>query len=78
VRFVLLLLIGAPWIVYTVWITVQYSRFKRLVRGLKHPELWLPKTERQAHARKLLHREDEEYEQKMMERLTNYMKGETQ
>jgi hypothetical protein len=72
----LLLFLGAPWIVYTTWVTIQYARLKRLTKGLKEPELWLPKKERQAHARKLLQREDEQYIQQMIERQTSYMKGE--
>lgn len=41
-----------------------------LIEGLKRPELWLPRKEREEHARKLLKREDDEYQQALVERLT--------
>lgn len=48
---------------------------RKRMRGLEEPELWLPKAERQAHARKLLKREDEEYQAKMIARLTEVIEG---
>jgi hypothetical protein len=40
---------------------IAYYRLKRRVAGLKEPELWLPKRERRAYARKQLERRDEQY-----------------
>ena len=48
---------------------------RRRMKGLDEPELWLPKAERQAHARKLLKREDEAYEQQMIARLSEAIQG---
>jgi hypothetical protein len=57
-------------IVANVWLTVDNIRLRRRMKGLDEPELWLPRSERRAHARKLLKREDEQYEQQMIARLT--------
>lgn len=57
-------------LVSVVWLVVDNRRLRRRIAGLDEPELWLPKAERQAHARKLLKREDEAYEQQMIARLT--------
>lgn len=60
-----LVLIGA-----VVWLVIDNARLRRRMKGLDEPELWLPRSERRAHARKLLKREDEEYQQQMIARLT--------
>jgi cytochrome c-type biogenesis protein CcmE len=65
----ILLLIVLAWIAYTVAITTGYLYRGRVMKGLHEPELWLPRKERQAHARKLLAREDDDYTEKLMERL---------
>lgn len=45
------------------------ARLRRLIKGLQEPELWLPRKERQAHARKLLQREDDEYQQQFINKV---------
>lgn len=40
-----------------------------LIEGLERPELWLPRKEREERARKLLKREDDEYQQALVERI---------
>jgi hypothetical protein len=57
-------------LVAVVWLAVDNARLRRRMKGLDEPELWLPRAERRAHARKLLKREDSEYEQQMIARLT--------
>lgn len=54
---------------------VAYRGLQRRLRGLSEPVLWLPKRERQEHARKLLQREDNEYTQRIIEQTTQYLKG---
>lgn len=70
----LLMLVGVAWFIWSVTVTILWANLTRRLKGLEEPALWLPKAERREHARKLLHRQDEQYEQQMMERLTNYMK----
>jgi hypothetical protein len=67
-------LMDLPLIAWGIFYTVRYHLFRKRVQGLKEPELWLPRKERQAHARKLLKREDDEYDQKFFERMDNYIK----
>lgn len=69
----LLMLIIVAWIGWTIYREVTYHALKRLLNGLDHPELWLPRRERQAHARKLLRREDDEYAQQLIEKTTRYI-----
>jgi hypothetical protein len=78
VRVVLLLGFPAFLVLFTyaVVITTLYVRRGQLMRGLDEPELWLPRNERRAHARKLLRREDEQYIQKMIERQTSFITNE--
>jgi hypothetical protein len=57
-------------IVAVIWLAFDNARLRRRMKGLDEPELWLPRSERRAHARKLLKREDSEYEQQMIARLT--------
>lgn len=45
------------------------ARLRRLIKGLDEPELWLPRKEQQAHARKLLQREDDEYQQQLINKI---------
>lgn len=71
----LFLFVVLPLIVYAVTVTIRNRKLKRLMEGLNKPELWLPKHERQDHARKLLRREDDEYAQKIIEQTTIYLKG---
>jgi hypothetical protein len=62
-------------IVAVIWLAYDNARLRRRIKGLDEPELWLPRSERRAHARKLLKREDEEYQQQMIARLTAAMQG---
>lgn len=71
---ILVLLLPAL-MLWAVWFTIAYWNLKKRIRGLDAPELWLPRSERREHARKLLQREDQEYQEQMMERLTEFMKG---
>lgn len=64
-----LMVIVLVWLGWTIYSTHQYLHFKRLVEGLHEPELWLPRRERRAHARKLLRREDDEYIQQLTEKI---------
>lgn len=64
------LMIAGPPTIWAVWITSAYIRLRTRMRGLNEPELWLPKSERREHARKLLRREDEQYITTMIERQT--------
>jgi hypothetical protein len=74
-RFLILLIVLA-WLVYTVLITLGYLHRGRLMKGLHEPELWLPRRERRAYARKLLAREDDEYTRKLIEENTRYINQE--
>jgi len=56
-------------IVLLVALIIVNARLRRLIRGLQEPELWLPRKERQAHARKLLQREDDEYQQQFINKI---------
>lgn len=60
-------------VLWSLIITPLYFNLRRRMRGLNEPELWLPKAEREEHARKLLRREDEQYMQQQIERYTNYI-----
>ncbi|MBF9350598.1 MULTISPECIES: hypothetical protein [Mycobacteroides] len=66
-------------VVYSVWVTMSRDMWKRKVKGLDDPVLWLPRSERQEHARKLLAREQEQYDMQRQEQindsLNDYMKG---
>lgn len=66
-------------VLYSVWVTLSRQAWKRKVKGLNDPVLWLPRSERQAHARKLLAREQEQYDMRRQEQindsLNDYMKG---
>lgn len=56
-------------IVVCIVLVITNARLRRLVKGLDQPELWLPRKERQAHARKLLKREDDEYQQQFINKI---------
>lgn len=71
----ILLLDDIGYIAIIACLSVYAWSLRRRMRGLNEPELWLPRRERRAHARKLLKREDEEYEQQMIARLTAAMQG---
>lgn len=71
---IVIILVGL--IFYAATLTIKHRELKRLLEGLEKPELWLPRRERRAHARKLLRREDDEYTQKIIERTTLHLKGE--
>jgi hypothetical protein len=76
-RLIELLLISVSWAV-PWWFTAEYFVLKKRVAGLDKPELWLPKKERQAHARRLLQREDEQYLEKVYRQMVdrpNQLKG---
>ena len=78
-KVVLLLIVAAIaiiMIVLVIGLALDNARLRRRMKGLDEPELWLPRAERRAHARKLLKREDEAYEQEMIERLSGVIKGE--
>jgi len=62
------------WLAYTIYVTVRYIRLKFLLAGLEEPELWLPRRERRAHARKLLRREDDEYTEQLIEKTTRHLR----
>lgn len=72
----LLVLIELLLVAWAIFVTVRYVQLKRLLNGLHEPELWLPRRERQAHARKLLRREDDEYTQRIIEKTTQYINQE--
>ena len=55
------LLLTLAFVTYSIYIWVDRYQLKRTLHGIDHPEMWLPKRERQAHARKLLMRENDEY-----------------
>lgn len=61
--------------VYSIIMTLAVIRRGKLIRGLNEPELWLPKDERAEHARKLLRREDEQYENQQLEKYTQIIRG---
>jgi hypothetical protein len=69
IRLVLMIVV-VLWISWTIYATVDRFRLKRRIAGLHEPELWLSRSERRAHARKLLRREDDEYTEKLIERTT--------
>lgn len=52
---------------------------KRRMAGLHEPELWLPRKERRAHARKLLAREDDAYIEQLIRKNTTiqFNRGDT-
>lgn len=67
------LLLTVPVATWGVVATVAYYRLRTRLRGLKEPELWLPKAERREHARKLLRREEEQWIQQQIERNTAFI-----
>jgi hypothetical protein len=87
-RFVILsvvILAVSGWVFWSATIAIAHAKLKKdhaelkeRMQGLKEPVLWLPERERQEHARKLLKREQDQYEELKMERLSNYMKGENE
>lgn len=79
IRFLLLLAFLA-WMAYTVSLTLNNIHLRRrlkeqqeLMDGLHEPELWLPKREREAYARKLLAREEDDYIQQQIMKNTTYI-----
>ena len=55
-------------IVLLIALIMVNARLRRLINGLEDPVLWLPRKERHAHARKLVQREDDEYQQKLIDK----------
>lgn len=58
------------WLAIIIGQLVYIVSLRKRMRGLDEPELWLPKKERQAHARKLLAREESEYQERMLQHFT--------
>lgn len=56
-------------IVAVIGLWASNRSLRRRMEGLDEPELWLPRRERRAHARKLLKREDEEYMQQQLNQM---------
>ncbi len=48
---------------------------RRRIAGLDEPELWLPRRERRAHARKLLRREEDQYQAARQQDLLDLING---
>ncbi len=48
---------------------------RRRIAGLDEPELWLPRRERKAHARKLLLREEQQYQDARQQDLLDLING---
>jgi hypothetical protein len=63
------------YIAIIIGLTLYALSLRKRMRGLNEPELWLPKKERQAHARKLLKREDEQYQEQMLQHFTEVIQG---
>jgi hypothetical protein len=69
-----LLMLDTPfWLLVSSTLTVYIFALRRRMRGLKEPELWLPRRERRAHARKMLAREEEQYRQQVLEELDSFI-----
>lgn len=66
-------------VIYCAWVTLSRQAWKRKAKGIDDPVLWLPHAERQEHARKLLAREQEQYDMRRQEQindsLNDYLKG---
>lgn len=56
-------------IVLLIALIIVNARLRRLIKGLDEPQLWLPRKERHARARKLLQREDDEYQQQFINKI---------
>lgn len=56
-------------LLFVVALIVANARLRRLIKGINKPELWLPRKEQHAHARKLLKREDDEYQQQLINKI---------
>ncbi|SHY52551.1 hypothetical protein [Mycobacteroides abscessus] len=63
----ILIVIGL--IAYTVYATVRWRERGRLIEGLNDPVKWLSRKERREHARALLAREQDEYDQKRQQQI---------
>ncbi len=72
------MVIPAAIIFAAIYYSIAYHLLKRRVAGLDRHELWLPRRERRAYARKELQRKDDERTQEIIERTTNFLKGEPQ
>lgn len=68
-----LLLDDIVWIAIIALLVFYIVSLRKRMRGLKEPELWLPRKERQAHARKLLAREEQEYQERMLQHFTEVL-----
>lgn len=62
------------WILIIIALVAYIVALRRRMRGLNEPELWLPKKERQAHARKLLAREQDQWENQQLEQYNQLLK----
>ncbi|MGH3953549.1 MAG: hypothetical protein ACRDTI_05885 [Mycobacterium sp.] len=54
---------------YAVYATVRFRDRDRLIEGLNNPVKWLTRKERREHARALLAREQDEYDQKRQQQI---------
>lgn len=54
---------------YAIYATVQWRDRQRLIEGLSNPVRWLSRKERREHARALLAREQDEYDQKRQQQI---------
>lgn len=73
----ILALIDTPiWVIITTVLVLVILSQRRRMRGLNRWELWLPRKERRAHARKMLKREQDQYDQEVISRLSRSIYGE--
>lgn len=56
-------------VAYAVYATVKFRDRDRLIKGLSNPVVWLSRKERREHARRLLDREQDEYDQKRQQQI---------
>ncbi|SKV08719.1 Uncharacterised protein [Mycobacteroides abscessus subsp. abscessus] len=54
---------------YAIYATVRWRERGRLIEGLNDPVKWLSRKERREHARMLLAREQDEYDQKRQQQI---------
>lgn len=71
----ILLLDDIGYIAIIVVLSIYCLSLRRRMKGIDDPVLWLPRKERREHARKLLKREDEVYEEQMIARLSEAIRG---
>lgn len=56
-------------VAYAIYATVRWRERGRLIEGLNDPVKWLSRKERREHARTLLAREQDEYDQKRQQQI---------